>query len=62
MAWRRRPALYRAPRPLPPARRDRPPSRLTRHERETLIALTLAAVWGAVLVGVFWWLTRWGGP
>lgn len=62
MAWRRRPALYREPRPLPPARRVRPPSRLTRYEREVLIALTLAAAWGAALVGVFWLLTRCGGP
>jgi ferric-dicitrate binding protein FerR (iron transport regulator) len=62
MGWRRRPALYRAPRPLPPARRDRPPSRLTRRERETLFALAWTALYAAALVALFWWLTRWGGP
>ena len=63
MAWRRRrPALYREPRPLPPARRARPPSRLTRRDRETLIALGLTAVYAAAFVALLWWLVRWGGP
>lgn len=62
MAWRRRPALDRTPRPRPPARQIRPPSRLTRYERETLVALGMTAAYAAALVALLWWLVRWGGP